>query len=464
MEYTISELEKWDEKIREIAKEEGLDCYPQEFEICSYEDMLCYEAYMGMPSHYPHWSYGKAYERKKTLYSYNIQGLPYEMVINSNPCLAYLMRDNTLLLQILTIAHVYGHNDFFKNNRLFKSGTEAHNTIGKFKNHADRVREYIYDPSIGYEKVERILDAAHGVRFQTHRDIGVKKLSEEEKKQKLIENYYAQIKTESILDEKNDIPFPDINKIPVEPTECLLNFLIEFGDLEDWEKDILRIVEDETEYFIPQIETKVLNEGWASYWHYKILNKLQLPENLHLEFLNRHNQVIRPIMGSINPYYLGFKILLNIEEKYGREKLFEIRILERDSSFIRKYLTKELCIEMNLFQYGKSGRDYIIQEVSDETGWKEVRNTLSNNAGMGVFPVIKVQEVLKKDNTLLLVHEYDGRELELSYAQETLKHLSNLWTGKIQLETVINNYKKIITCDENKKLTMKDAGLYKHDF
>lgn len=454
MEYTIEQLEKWDDKIRAIAKSEGLDWYPQEYEICSYEDMICFEAYVGMLSHYPHWSFGKAYERKKTLYKYNLEGLPYEMVINSNPCIAYLMRDNTLLLQILTMAHVYGHNDFFKNNRLFKEGTRAEYTVEMFKNHADRVRSYISNPSIGYEKVERILDAAHAIRYHTSRVIGVKELSREEKKQRLIEKYYEDTKLGSFLDEKKNISFPDLNKIPLEPTEDLLAFLIEFSELEDWEKDLLEIVMKETKYFIPQIETKIMNEGWASYWHYEILNKLNLPQGLHMEFLNRHNQVIRPFIGSINPYYVGFKIFNDIEKRYGKDKIFEVRELERDQSFIRKYLTEELCREMNLFQYSKKGNFYVIEEISDEDGWKRIRDTLANNVGMGSIPYIKVIEISPKDNSLILEHEYDGRELELSYAYETLKYISTLWGTKVVLRTIVNKVKKLIVCSKDKKISM----------
>jgi len=161
--YEISELVEWDNRIREKAAEFGLDWFPQEFEICDHSGMLGYMAYSGMPSHYPHWSFGKAYEKLKTLYDYGVNGLPYEMVINSNPAIAYLMRDNTLLLQILTIAHVYGHNDFFKNNFTFKSATRAELTIEFFKAHAMRVRRYMEDPSIGVDKVERIVDAAHAL-------------------------------------------------------------------------------------------------------------------------------------------------------------------------------------------------------------------------------------------------------------------------------------------------------------
>ncbi|PAB58498.1 SpoVR family protein [Anaeromicrobium sediminis] len=454
-EYTVKELEKWNRKIEEIVNEEGLDYYPQEFEICSYEDMICYEAYVGMPSHYPHWSYGKTYERKKTLYKHNLEGLPYEMVINSNPCIGYLMRDNTLLLQILTMAHVYGHNDFFKNNRLFAEGTQAEYTIEMFKNHADRIRSYIQDPSIGYEGVERVLDAGHALRFQTSRVIGHKKISDEEIKKRILENYYSEIKVTSPLDEKKDIPFPNLEKIPLEPTEDIIGFMVEYSKLEDWEKDILNIVKEEADYFIPQIETKIMNEGWASYWHYKILNKLELPPTLHMEFLNRHNQVIRPFLGHINPYYMGFKIFNEIEAKYGRDKLFEVRKMERDNSFIRRYLTKELSSEMNLFQYGKRTKDYEIEEVADEEGWKEIRNTLANNTGIGSIPFIKVIEVSPKDQTLILEHEYDGRELELKYAYETLRYTATLWGGKVELKTTVDNVKKRIVCDENKKISLK---------
>ena len=452
--FTIQELERWNKKIEAIVSEENLNCYPQEFEICSYEDMICYEAYVGMPSHYPHWSYGKAYEKKKTLYRYNVEGLPYEMVINSDPCIAYLMKDNTLLLQILTIAHVYGHNDFFKNNRLFRDGTNARLTIEMFKNHAQRIRTYIQDPSIGYEKVERILDAAHSLRFQTYRTIGEKHISDEEVRNKIIQKYYKDIEIDGPLTQLKDIPFPNVNKVPLEPTEDLLGFIIEYGQLENWEKDILEIVKQETSYFIPQIETKIMNEGWASYHHYKILNQLDLPQQLHIEFLNRHNQVIRPFLGNLNPYFIGFKIFEDIEKKYGKNKIFEVRAIERDASFIRKYLTQELCQKLHLFEYEKEGGFYTVQEVADHQGWKKIRNTIASNVGMSSIPLIKVVDLSKKNHTLCLQHEYDGRELEMTYANETLKYIGSIWGGKVLLQTVMNNVNKLITCDENQKISI----------
>ncbi|TYQ16440.1 UNVERIFIED_CONTAM: stage V sporulation protein R [Acetivibrio alkalicellulosi] len=460
-EYSIKELLEWNEKIENIVLAEGLDCYEQEFEVCDYEDMIGYETYVGMPSHYPHWSYGKNYERTKTLHRYNMTGLPYEMVINSDPCIAYLMKDNTLLLQILTIAHVYGHNDFFKNNRMFRLATRAKDTVEMFKNHADRIREYIHDPGIGYEKVEKILNAAHAIKFHIYRNIGEKRLSDEEKKRALLERY-RKPKTEYPLLEprvKEEEPPPDFKKIPVEPQEDILLFIMNYGKLLDWERDILNIVREETIYFLPQIETKIMNEGWASYWHYNILNKLNLPQGLHMEFLKRHNQVIRPHLGQLNPYYIGFKIFEDIKNKYpdNLKKIFEIREVERDQSFIRRYLTRELCEEMNLFEYLKLGKNYIITEVSDEDGWKSVRDTIANSAGLSGIPVINVLEWVQKDNMLIIEHQYDGRELELSFAYETIKHITDLWEGKIMLVTKIDNKRKLITCDEQKRVTLTDG-------
>ncbi|PYG88448.1 stage V sporulation protein R [Ruminiclostridium sufflavum DSM 19573] len=456
--FSILELEYWNERIEGLARNCGLDYYNQEFEIINYEDMIGYESYIGMPSHYPHWSYGKSYERIKTLHKYNLTGLPYEMVINSDPCIAYLMKDNSLLVQVLTIAHVYAHNDFFKNNRLFKLGTKAEYAIEMFKNHANRIREYISDPSIGYARVEKILNAAHAVKLQTERVAEFQSGSEkkEEPKFAIKENK----KEFPNLERYSGSPAGSIDKelqedlFLSEPQEDILKFIAENGCLQDWEKDILSIVREEAQYFIPQIETKIMNEGWASFWHYNILNKLELPQNMHLEFLRRHNEVIRPLKSSINPYYIGFKMFEDLYNKFGSEKIFEVRNTERDQSFIRRYLTQELCTEMNLFEYVTAGNDYMVSEVSDEEGWKVIRETLCNTVGIGSIPTIVVSDWNKKDNTLMLKHEFDGRELELGYAYETLKHIVDLWNGKTLLTTQLEGKQKSINCDEAKRISL----------
>src|SRR5215470_17030758 len=317
--YDISDLIEWDNRIREKAAEFGLDWFPQEFEICDHNGMLGYMAYSGMPSHYPHWSFGKSYEKLKTLYDYGVNGLPYEMVINSNPAIAYLMHDNTLLLQVLTVAHVYGHNDFFKNNFTFKSATRAELTIEAFKSAAMRVRRYVEDPSIGVEKVEKILDAAHALSWQCRRNFAIKKLTPDQQIARAEETAQGQPDPFQKIHARKEVELPDFHKVPLEPDEDVLLFIRDHNPfLADWEKDLLTIVHEEAQYFIPQIETKIMNEGWASFWHKRILEALELPQSLKIEFLVRHNQVVRPIPGGLNPYHLGLRLWEDIERRGDR--------------------------------------------------------------------------------------------------------------------------------------------------
>lgn len=393
----MKELEYWNNKIEEKVKQFGLNCYPQEFEIINYNNMLSYQVYLGMPSMYPHWSFGKNYDKLKTLYKHNLIGLPYEIVINSNPCTAYLLKGNSLLMQILTMAHVYGHNDFFKNNRLYIANTTSQYTFEMFKSHGDRIRGYI--DKFGKEEVEKILDTVHSIKFQID----------------------------------------------------LLEFIKKNGEIDSWQRDILGIVMEQAKYFIPQIETKIINEGWASFWHYKILKDLELPQSLYLEFLNRHNAVVSPNKEKINPYYLGFEIFTTLEERYGVDKLFEARAVERDESFIRRYLTKELCMDMNLFQYKIDEKAFIVEEISDEEGYRTIKDTLCKSVGMGSIPFIEVKDIENK--TLLLEHKYDGRELDLSYAGETLKHIVSLWKHKVILKTKLNKKPIEVICSKDKEIS-----------
>ncbi|VDG73063.1 SpoVR family protein [Clostridium carnis] len=455
MDYTVEDLKIWNEKIEKKVEEYGLDFYPQEFEMIGFNDMIGYESYVGMPSRYPHWSFGKSYEKNKMLYSLNLTGLPYEMVINSDPCLAYLMKDNTVLLQILTMAHVYGHNDFFKNNRLFKQGTKAKYTLEMFNLNSKIIREYIDDPSIGYEKVERILDAAHAIKYQVGRTIGVKELSDNEIKESIIKDYESKKENRSFLDSYEEIKLPNLDKIPLEPVDDIMGFIIEYGSLKEWEKTILSIVKREAEYFLPQIETKIMNEGWASYTHYNILKQLDLPQELYLEFIKRHNDVIAPAIGGLNPYYIGFKMFEDIEKKYGKEKIFEIRAIERDSSFLRRYLTQELCEELNLFEYNQRTFDTIIEEISDEDGWKTIRDTLSYTCGMGGIPYVRIIDLNKNDRTLTLENVYDGRTLDLSYAKATLQYIQELWGYDVKLITKGSDKQSVVMlCNSEKQINI----------
>lgn len=474
--WSIPDLEYWEQRISEKVLEFGLDCYPQEFEVCDPTQMLSIMAYSGMPSHYPHWSYGKSFERQKTMYDHGVAGLPYEMVINSDPCLAYLMRDNSLCLQITTIAHVYGHNDFFKNNFTF-SFTHAARVIEQFKAHADRVRSYVESPSIGYDRVERILDAAHALSFNCRRNPAIRKRTPEEQRQRALALAEPKKGDFSSLQKQADYVAPDLHRVPLEPDEDILLFIANYNRrLESWERDLLTIAHEEAQYFLPQIETKIMNEGWASYWHRTIMNSLELPSDIQLEFIVRHNQVVRPVFGDINPYHVGLKIWDDIERRHtnpsprdielfgepkksAREAMFEIRETDRDASFLRRFLSEDLIREMDLFQYGrKHNGDSAITHVADNENWRVVKDTLIKNVGMGSFPVIQVLDgdYLGKGD-LLLEHVYDGRELQLEYAEKTMRHINQLWGRKVYLETQIDNERLVLSYDNDTTFTKCSA-------
>ncbi len=470
--HEIKDLVEWDKRIREKAAEFGLDCFPQEFEICDHSQMLGYMAYSGMPSHYPHWSYGKSYEKLKTLYDHGVSGLPYEMVINSNPAIAYLMRDNTLLLQILTIAHVYGHNDFFKNNFTYRT-TRPELTIETFKAHAMRVRRYIEDPSIGLEKIEHVLDAAHALEWQCRRNLAIRKIDRAEQIDRAVEAAHPREDPFKKIHARPEYKEPDLRKVPLEPDEDVLLFIRDHNPyLAEWEKDLLTIVDEEAKYFLPMMETKIMNEGWASYWHHRILESLELDQGLHLEFIIRHNQVVRPIPGQINPYHLGFKLWQDIYRRWtnptreevkrdgppnksGAEKIFEVREVERDASFIRRYLTEELMREMDLFEYEQRGDEYVVSKVSDEEGWRKVKETLIKNVGANSIPVIKVEDAdFGQNRTLYLKHHHDGRDLHLEYAEKTMSYLQRLWGREVVLETSLDG-KRSLLCSNDRGFSVR---------
>jgi len=458
--WTTGELQEWDERIRRQAEAFGLVLRPQEFEICDRAQMLGYMAYSGMPAHYPHWSYGKRYERMKTLHDHGVMGLPYEMVINSNPALAYLMRDNTLCQQILTIAHVYGHNDFFENNFHF-GPTRPDLTLARFKVRAERVRRYVEDPSIGLERVEGALDAAHALSLQIGRNPAIRKLRREEQEARAMARAQPRREPHHRIRTPDEPAEVDLERTPLEPDPDLLLFVRDHNPyLAEWERDVLTIVHDQARYFLPQIETKIMNEGWATYWHHRILNALDLPEALHMEFLVHHSQVIRAHTGDLNPYHLGFVLWHEIRRRAageegrpgtvdvrrireaggdplpGEEDLFEVRAVDRDVSFLRRFLGWELMRELDLFEYEEDKGDLVVSRVSDADEWSRVKETLLLQVGMGSVPDIRVHDAdLDRNRVLLLHHHHDGRDLDLTYAEHTLRHVHRLWGRKVVLQT-----------------------------
>lgn len=434
--YSLSDLEVFDRDICKMAEEHGLDWHPIVYETCDYYEMIGHMSYHGMPSHYAHWSYGKSFEQTHQRYNLGMEGLPYELIINSNPSIAYLMLENPLYLQVLIMAHCVGHSDFFKNNKEF-AHTDADRVTAKFRNARNRIQSYIEHPHIGIEKVEKILDACQALQFHINRYSNVY-INHKERKRRAIQEYNDAVQKE-ISNGRNPslVRKPNIKKVPIAPEYDLYSFFIEHAKgLEEWEIDILEISRNEAYYFLPQIQTKVMNEGWASFWHYKLTNQLELPDSLHIPFLRSHNQVIRPHVGRINPYYVGFKIFNDIEERFGIEECFHARSTCNDVSFIRTYLTRELCEDMGLFEYTEEKDSYLITEVSDDR-WKNIRESLIKQTGINSIPSIYVEEI--SDGALIMHHEHDGRDLEINYAKKVLEHISDIWDDDIMLLTTLED-------------------------
>ena len=429
----INDLQVWDEKIKKVANENNLDWYPISYEICDYYEMIGHMSYHGMPSHYNHWSFGKSFERTHQMYNLGQSGLPYELIINANPSIAYLMRQNDLYLQILIMAHCVGHSDFFKNNRCFKH-TDAKNAVTRFRNARNRIQSYSENPLIGEDAVEKFLDNLHTIRYQTER-YNLKRLSQQEIKNRMI----SKINSEKHKDkERRKLNLDRLKGRLLESDHDLLAFLMDFGDhFEDWQLDIINIVREESHYFIPQVRTKILNEGWASFWHYKILHELDLPQEYHIPFLKMHNAVVRPHLGGVNPYHVGFYLFQKIEREMGLEECFLVRETHDDVAAIRMYLDEEDFRKLNLFTFSKDSEgSTFIDEVSDHDDWATVKNELIKNTGINSIPTIHIVNLLS-DRKMVLRHDHDGRDLELDYADNVVNSIRQLWPYEVALFTMI---------------------------
>ena len=429
MTWSMKDLEKWDSRIIKLAESNGLDWFPVRYEVCDYYTMIGHMAYHGMPTHYGHWSFGKKFERTHQLYNAGVTGLPYELIINSNPSIAYLMRENPLYLQVLIMAHCIGHSDFFKNNVTF-SQTSPDAIVPRMRAAKKRIQGYVEDPTIGIERVEETLTAAHTIQFQIGR-YRMGRLTRDQAIQRLLDKAH---------EEGDRIDESTLEASVIEPEYDLLLFIAENSrNMPPWKRDILEIIHMEAEYFIPQMQTKIMNEGWASFWHYRLMHKLQLLDGLHLAFVKTHNQVIRPHVGGLNPYHIGFEMFRRIEERFGLEECFIARESLHDAAFLLGYLTKQDCEDLGLFSFAlKKKTGYLIKDIADDDGWKNIRYHMCRSVGTNSIPVIYVED-MSRDHTLYLRHEHDGRDLDLDYAECVLKHIATLWDDEVRLQTVIED-------------------------
>ena len=472
-------LAEYDQAIAELAHGKfGLDTYPNQIEVISSEQMMDAYSSVGMPVGYNHWSFGKQFVEVESRYRRGQMGLAYEIVINSNPCIAYLMEENTITMQALVIAHAgYGHNSFFKGNYLFKTWTDASAII----DYLVFARHYLAEceQRHGVTAVEETLDSCHALmNYGVDRYKRPTPISAHEEKRRQRDREEALQRQVSELWKT----FPDMQpmvqrrepsrRFPSEPQENLLYFLEKNAPLlEPWQREVIRIVRKMAQYFYPQRQTQVMNEGWATFWHYTLLNELydqgRVDDGFMLEFLQNHSQVIyqppfdSPYYSGINPYALGFAMFQDIrriceaptdEDRQwfpdiaGSDWLATLKFAMesfKDETFIQQFLSPRLIREFKLFSLmDDSERDYIeINAIHNEPGYQAIRNRLSEQYNLSIQePNIQVYSAdVRGDRSLTLQHlRQHHRPLEADTAQEVLRHLHRLWGFDVHLESVDN--------------------------
>jgi stage V sporulation protein R len=400
----------------------------------------------------------------KTQYDYGL-GKIYEMVINSNPSIAFLMDNNEMVQNKLVIAHVLGHVDFFKNNAYF--GHTNRQIVDIASLHAERINKYEYEH--GTEAVEKFLDSV--LSIEEHIDTTVRIRSEAEAMMQ--EGDKPKGRRETAFDDLWELdergkPKPEEKsektrrKFPLAPEKDILKFLMTYSrELEDWQRDVIEIVRNEALYFLPQKQTKIMNEGWASMWHQRIMRELDLTDAEYTSYAHTNSGVLSPSRRQLNPYYLGVKMWQSIEERWdnpneyerevlkrpggqGKQKIFEVREMENDISFIRNYLTKELIEELDLYLYAKQDGEWVIVEKN----WEKVRNGIVHSMANFGDPYIVIEDGdYKQNRELYMKHMFEGVPLDLGYADKTLQYVHTLWGRAVHLETMMDNKKVLLSYD-----------------
>lgn len=478
--WDFAAIQRIHDACEEIAVGElGLDVYPNQIEIITTEQMLDVYSSIGMPLFYKHWSFGKHFAHHEAFYRKGLRGLAYEIVINSSPCISYLMEENTATMQALVIAHAaFGHNHFFKNNYLFKLWTDAEGIL----DYLDFAKGYIArcEERHGHAAVERVLDAAHALMSHgTHRYAGKKTLDlrEEERREKERREHDERIfndlwRTVPVGHHRkpSNLNMERRRALAGLPQENILYFLEKTAPrLKPWQREILRIVRQVAQYFYPQGQTKVMNEGTATYVHYRIMTRLHekglISDGNFFEFLKSHTNVVfqpsfnDPRYSGLNPYAIGFEMMQDIErivtkpEQEDRQWFPEIAgsgdpmaVLRdlwanyRDESFVAQFLSPNLMRRMRLFHLTDDPAEeegLLVAAIHDERGYRRIRRELSRQYDIGwIDPHIEIVDVdLAGDRRLILRHTVlNGALLEEKDAKRVLQHLADLWTYDVLLE------------------------------
>jgi stage V sporulation protein R len=346
----IGRLEDSLQDILDTALRLGLDPYPVHFELVPAAIMHEFGAY-GLPARFSHWTYGRAYQQIKTFYDYGLSKI-YELVINANPAYAFLVETNSVLQNKVVVAHVLGHVDFFKHNAYFEH-TNRQMVEGASVN-AERIRHYEYVH--GSREVEEFLDAVLSIQEHVDDTSRIKRRPADTpvRRPAVRETPYDDLLY--VGEERPPEPVAEPTKIPPEPERDLLLFMAEYArGLEDWQRDLIHIVRAEQLYFRPQMQTKIMNEGWAAYWHVRIMREMDLSADEYLDFSRMHSAVVSPSRRQINPYYVGLKLFEDIEQRWDLTRMMEVRELDNDVSFLRNYLTEDLVEELDLYLYRREG-------------------------------------------------------------------------------------------------------------
>jgi stage V sporulation protein R len=470
-------LERYDTAIAAIAGEYGLDTYPNQIEIITSEQMLDAYASSGLPIGYPHWSFGKEFIRNEQAYRRGMQGLAYEIVINSDPCIAYLMEENTITTQALVIAHAsYGHNSFFKGNHLFRLWTAADGIL----DYLVFARRYVMEceERHGSEAVEVILDAshalmAHGVdRYRRPATLTLKAEAARVAEREAHRERQFNDLWRTVPGAATERTRGDAKPFPAEPQENILYFVEKFSPrLEPWERELVRIVRKLAQYFYPQGQTKVMNEGWATFWHYTIMNRLHekglVDDGFMLEFLKSHTNVLyQPSFDSqgysgLNPYALGFAMFADLrricEQPTAEDRAwfpqlagsdwkvtldFAMRNF-KDESFIAQYLSPRLIREFHFFAIADYQEEmtFKVDSIHDDHGYRRVRKLLAQQHAQEMrVPDVQILRYDRDgDRSLTLRHnQRRGRPLNEA-AAKVVAHLRQLWGFPVRLEAWEND-------------------------
>ncbi len=473
-EWTFELIEKYDREIARVAAGYGLDTYPNQIEIISSEQMIDAYSSVGMPVGYHHWSFGKQFLTTQKSYQRGQMGLAYEIVINSNPCIAYLMEENTITMQALVIAHAaYGHNSFFKGNYLFRTWTDAEGILDYLVFARNFVAEC--EERYGEEAVELLLDSCHALMNQ-----GVDRYKRPARLTAARERERQQEREAYLQSQVNDLwrtlPAREAaagtrrkKRFPPEPQENLLYFIEKNAPrLEPWQREVVRIVRKIAQYFYPQRQTQVMNEGWATFWHYTLLNTLyeegRLTDGFMLEFLTSHTGVVyqppfhRRGYSGINPYALGFSMFQDLRRiceapteedrrwfpdlagsDWRKALDFAMRNF-KDESFVAQYLSPALIRQLRLFAVvdDDTQEKLEITAIHDEAGYRAVRQTLAEQYNLGQRePNIQVYDVdLYGDRSLTLRHYMHDRRPLGESTPEMLRHVARLWGYTVRIESV----------------------------